>query len=139
MKKKRASKKLKLKFLKPTKIYSVEILKLTEKNLINSAAHITGGGLIENLTRSIPNHYSINIDLSKIKILDVFKWIKKTNLSDNEMMKTFNCGVGFCLIVKKKNVKKIQSYFEKKYKPYEIGYISKNNAKKINLKNSLKW
>ena len=139
MKKKRASKKLKLKFLKPTKIYSVEILKLTEKNLINSAAHITGGGLIENLTRSIPNHYSINIDLSKIKILDVFKWIKKTNVSDNEMMKTFNCGVGFCLIVKKKNVKKIQSYFEKKYKPYEIGYISKNNAKKINLKNSLKW
>ena len=139
MKKKRASKKLKLKFLKPTKIYSVEILKLTEKNLINSAAHITGGGLIENLTRSIPNHYSINIDLSKIKILDVFKWIKKTNVSDNEMMKTFNCGVGFCLIVKKKNVKKIQSYFEKKYKPYEIGYISKNNAKKINLKNSLRW
>ena len=54
------------------------------------------------------------------------------------MLKTFNCGVGFCLIVKKENVKKIKKYFTKDYKPYEIGYITKNN-KKINLYNSIKW
>ena len=47
---------LKKEILKPTKIYSKEILKLTEKNFINAAAHITGGGLIENLLRSIPNN-----------------------------------------------------------------------------------
>ena len=48
---------LKKEILKPTKIYSKEILKLTDKNLINAAAHITGGGLIENLLRSIPKKY----------------------------------------------------------------------------------
>ena len=55
--------------LRPTKIYSKEILKLTDKNLINAAAHITGGGLIENLLRSVPNNLTLNIDLSKIRIL----------------------------------------------------------------------
>ena len=61
--------------LKPTKIYSKEILKLTNKNLINAGAHITGGGLIENLSRSIPKNLALNIDLSKIKILKIFKWL----------------------------------------------------------------
>ena len=54
------------------------------------------------------------------------------------MMKTFNCGVGFCLIAPKKNVKKIKSFFSKEYLPYEIGKIT-NNSKKVNLLNSLKW
>ena len=46
------------------KNYSKEILKLTDKNLINAAAHITGGGLIENLLRSVPSNLTLNIDLS---------------------------------------------------------------------------
>ena len=53
-------KKLKSELLKPTKIYSKEVLKLTNKKLINSAAHITGGGLIENLIRSVPKNLSLN-------------------------------------------------------------------------------
>ena len=81
-------------------------MRLCDKNLINSAAHITGGGLIENLSRSIPEDLSINIDLSKIKILKIFKWLKSKNISNNEMLKTFNCGVGFCLIVSKTKKKK---------------------------------
>ena len=93
---------LKDEILKPTKIYSNEILKLTNKNLLNAAAHITGGGLIENLLRSVPKHLSLNLDLSKIKIQKIFKWIKSKNISDREMMRTFNCGVGFCLIASKK-------------------------------------
>ncbi len=129
---------LKKELLKPTKIYSNEILQLTKKNLISAAAHITGGGLIENLLRSVPRKLSINIDLSKIKINKIFKWIKKNNISDTEMMKTFNCGVGFCIIAPKKNVKKIKNNFSKKYIPYEIGYISKNN-KRVNIIKNLKW
>ena len=70
--------------------------------MINSAAHITGGGLIENLLRSVPNDLSINIDLSKIKIKKIFKWLKSKKISDKEMMNTFNCGVGFCVIAQKK-------------------------------------
>ena len=63
---------------------------------------------------------------------------KIKNISDREMMRTFNCGVGFCLIASKKNIYKIQKIFPKNSIPYEIGYISKN-FKKVNLFNSLKW
>ena len=136
--KKNISKKLKYELLKPTKIYSKEILGLVNKNLINSAAHITGGGLIENITRSVPDNLSVDIDLSKIKTGDIFKWLKSNNISDMEMLKTFNCGVGFCIIVDKAKSKKIKKYFNNAYIPYEIGIIS-NRKKKINLFNSIKW
>ncbi len=138
LKKSKLPNNLKKEILKPTKIYSNEILKLVEKNLINAAAHITGGGLIENLLRSIPKNLSLNIDLSKIKIIKIFKWLKTKNVTDHEMMRTFNCGIGFCLIVPKKNISKIKKVFSKKFLPYEIGYISENKSK-INLSNSLKW
>ena len=138
LKKNKITKKLKKELLKPTKIYTKEILKLVSKNLINSAAHITGGGIIENITRSIPNNLSINIDLSKIKTKKIFKWLKSKNISNYEMLRTFNCGVGFCIIIDKKNIKKIKRYFSKDYMPYEIGYIS-SNGKKLNLYNSIKW
>ena len=129
---------LKKEILKPTKIYSKEVLKLTNKNLIHAAAHITGGGLIENLLRSVPNNLSLNIDLSKIKVKKIFKWLKQKKISDKEMIKTFNCGVGFCLIAPKKNVKYIKKIFPKNFMPYEIGHISED-FKKVNLSKSIKW
>jgi len=122
----------------PTKIYTKEIIKLTKKKLINSAAHITGGGIIENITRSIPDNLTANIDLSKIKVLKIFKWLKSKNLTDYEMLRTFNCGVGFCLVVNKKNLFKIKKIFSKQYSPYEIGYISKEKNK-LKLINKIKW
>ena len=138
LKKNKLPKNLKKEILKPTKIYSNEILKLMNKNLINAAAHITGGGLIENLLRSVPSNLSLNINLSKIKIIKIFKWLKTKNISDQEMIRTFNCGVGFCLIVNKKNISRIKKIFPKKFMPYEIGFISKDSHK-VNLFNSLKW
>ena len=138
LKKNKIPKTLKKELLKPTKIYSKEVLKLNYKNLINSAAHITGGGLVENLMRSIPTNLSLNIDLSKVKTLKIFKWIKSNNVSDSEMIRTFNCGVGFCLIVSKKNIQKIKKLFPKNYEPYEIGFISKDKNR-INLTKTLKW
>ena len=136
--KKKVNRNMKNELLKPTKIYSEEILNLTKKNLVSSAAHITGGGLIENLLRSIPDNLNLNIDLSKIRIGKIFKWLKKKNISDAEMLKTFNCGIGFCIITPKKNIKEIKKNFSKKYIPYEIGYIS-NNKNRINLFKKLKW
>jgi phosphoribosylformylglycinamidine cyclo-ligase len=129
---------LKKEILRPTKIYSKEILKLTNKNLINAAAHITGGGLIDNLLRSVPSNFTLNIDLSKIKILKIFKWLKTKNISDQEMIKTFNCGIGFCIIAPRKNIKKIKRIFPKNFTPYEIGLITDEKVK-INLSKSLKW
>jgi phosphoribosylformylglycinamidine cyclo-ligase len=138
LKKNKISNQLKKELLIPTKIYVKEILKLADKNLINSAAHITGGGLIENITRSIPNNLSVNIDLSKIKVKKIFQWLKSKNISDIEMLKTFNCGVGFCIIIDIKNIKKVKKYFSRNFMPYEIGYVS-TGEKKLNLYNNIKW
>ena len=67
---------LKKELLKPTKIYTKEILAANDKNLINSSANITGGGIIENIIRSVPKGLTVNIDLSKIKVLKIFRWLK---------------------------------------------------------------
>ena len=138
LKNNKITKSLKKELLRPTKIYTNEVLQLVDKNFINAAAHITGGGLIENIIRSIPDNLSINIDLSKIKTQKIFRWLKSKNISDHEMLRTFNCGVGFCIIINKKNLKKIKKYFTKEFLPYEIGHVSKN-SKKINFFNSIKW
>jgi phosphoribosylformylglycinamidine cyclo-ligase len=138
LKNKKITKDIKHALLTPTKIYVKEILNLANNNLLHSAAHITGGGLVYNLTRSVPEHLCLNLDLAKIKTKNIFKWIKSNNVSDQEMLKTFNCGVGFCLIAKKSSVNKIKKYFSKEYKPYEIGFISKN-INKINIYNKIKW
>ena len=138
IKKEKLNKRIKKELLLPTKIYTKEILKLVDNNLINSAANITGGGITENIVRSVPYNLTANIDLSKIKIPFIFKWLKKKNITDLEMLKTFNCGVGFCLIANKKNINKIKSYFNRKFRPYEIGYISKSK-KKLSFVNNLKW
>ncbi len=138
LKKNKLPNSLKKELLKPTKIYVNEVLSLCKKNLIQSAANITGGGIIENIVRSIPDNLTANIDLSKIKVKKIFSWIKSKNVSDIEMLRTFNCGVGFCLMIRKRNYKKIKKYFSKDYFPYEIGYISKGK-KKLNLHKKLKW
>ena len=129
---------LKKELIKPTKIYVREILKLINKNLINGCANITGGGLEENIKRVIPDYMVADIDLNKIKTLKIFNWLKKNGIPENEMLKTFNCGVGFCLIINKKNLKKVQSYFPKDYKPYVIGKII-NGKNKVKLNGSINW
>ena len=126
---------LKRELIKPTKIYVNEILNLIEHNLLNGCANITGGGLADNISRVIPNKLCAKINLSKVKTLKIFKWLKQKNITDKEMLKTFNCGVGFCLIVKSKNLKKIKSFFSKEFKPYVIGKIvSDTNKVKLNAK-----
>ena len=94
--------------------------------------------LVENISRSIPDKLTANIDLSRIRVTKIFKWIRKKNISESEMLKTFNCGVGFCLIAERKKISIIKKLFKKKYKPYEIGFVSKS-SKKIRLFNKVKW
>ena len=124
--------------IKPTKIYVKEILSLINKNLINGCANITGGGLPGNIGRVIPSGYCASINLNNIKPLKIFKWLKKNKIKDKEMLKTFNCGVGFCLITKPKNQKKITSYFSKDFKPYLIGKIVKKPYK-VKLNGKINW
>jgi len=129
---------LKTELLRPTKIYVKEVLKLIDKNLINGCANITGGGLADNIKRIIPENLVAEIDLKKINTSKIFRWLKKNDISDKEMLKTFNCGVGFCLIISPKNLDKVKKYFTKEFKPYVIGKISKGKNK-VKLNGSINW
>ncbi len=129
---------LKKELLKPTKIYVKEILSLVKNNLLNSCANITGGGLKDNIERVIPNGLMANVDLNKIKTKKIFKWLKKNNIEDKEMLKTFNCGVGFCLIINPKNLNKINKFFTSEFKPYVIGKITSGNNK-VKLNGKIDW
>ncbi len=129
---------LKEELLRPTKIYVNEVLKLINKKLLISCANITGGGLRDNLSRIIPRGKTAEINLKNIKTFKIFKWLKKSGVSEQEMLKTFNCGIGFCLIVKKNKIKKIQKIFPKKFKPYIIGKI-KNGKDKVVLNEKISW
>ncbi len=130
--------KLKKDLLRPTKIYVNEILKLNNKGLINGCANITGGGLVDNLKRIIPNNLNVEIDLCKIVTHKIFKWIKKNNVSNKEMLKTFNCGVGFCIVINPRNLEKVKKFFSKEYKPYVIGAVTKG-LNKIKLHGNIDW
>ncbi len=126
---------LKNELIRPTKIYVNEVLNLINKKLLNGCANITGGGLSDNIKRVIPDGLCADIYLNKIKTLKIFKWLRQKNISDKEMLKTFNCGVGFCLIINSRNLKKITKFFSKKYKPYVIGKIIRGKNKvKMNAK-----
>ncbi len=129
---------LKSELLKPTKIYVKELLKLINKNLINGCANITGGGLADNIKRIIPENLIAEIDLNKVKTSKIFKWLKKNNITDKEMLKTFNCGVGFCLIINPKKLNQIKQFFTKEYKPYIIGKISRGKNK-VKLNGCINW
>ncbi len=129
---------LKDELIRPTKIYVKELSSINDKNLINGCANITGGGLVDNIERVIPKYLSAEINLNKIKTLKIFKWLYKMGVSEKEMLKTFNCGVGFCLIINPKNFKSVSKYFGKKFKPYIIGRIKKN-SKKIKLSGKISW
>ena len=129
---------LKKELIRPTKIYVKEILNLINKNLIQGCANITGGGLEDNIKRIIPDKLSAEIYLEQIRPLKIFKWLKNLGVNDKEMLKTFNCGVGFCLIVNSKDLNKVIKVFPKKYKPYVIGKIN-DGSSRIKLNEKIKW
>ena len=134
----KSNKFLKEELIRPTKIYVKELSIINEKNLINGCANITGGGLADNLKRIIPKNLGAEINLNNIKTLKIFKWLHKMGITENEMLKTFNCGVGFCLVINPKNLNKIIRYFGRNFKPYVIGKIVKN-SKKVKLSGKISW
>jgi phosphoribosylformylglycinamidine cyclo-ligase len=84
----------------PTRIYVKNLLALSAACQINAIAHITGGGLVENVPRVLPNHLSARIDLSSWQLTPVFTWLQQAgNVEQLEMLRTFNCGVGMVLAV----------------------------------------
>ena len=109
--------------LKPTKIYVKEILELKKKINIKAIAHITGGGLTGNLERIIPKN--MKITLFKNTLFNFHKKLflmlkKASNLSDIEMLETFNCGNGMVLVVNKNDLKKAEKYLVKLRLSYKV-------------------
>src|SRR5262249_47257587 len=96
--------------LTPTRIYAKALKSLFAENLIKGAAHITGGGLVENTPRALPDHLAAEFDWSAWKRPDVFRWLQETGgVPEDDMRRTFNLGIGTALIVAKNNVDAVAS------------------------------
>ncbi len=131
------NKKLLEHLLTPTRIYAKQILSLIESVPIKSISHITGGGLIDNLPRTIPKNLSAIIDTNTWEIPSIFNWIsEKGRIDSYEMFKTFNCGVGLVLCTEKNNVDKIINYLNGNGETaWLIGEVVENNKNsKVQLK-----
>ena len=94
--------------MEPTKIYVKPVLPLMKAGLIKGAAHITGGGLIENPPRCIAEGLGAQFDWNAWPLPPVFEWLGQVGgISDHELRRTFNCGVGFILIVSPENAEPV--------------------------------
>lgn len=86
--------------LEPTRIYVKPLLKLIKESQVNALSHITGGGLLENIPRVLPESAKAVIDVNSWQLPDVFKWLQaEGNVDAREMYRTFNCGVGMVIAV----------------------------------------
>jgi len=112
--------------LTPTRIYVKEFKKLKDK--INALAHITGGGIVENLPRVLPQNLKAVVYKDKIKVLPIFEFISKY-VDESEMYRTFNMGVGLVLVVNNENVDEVL----KNTDGYVIGYLEEG-SKGVELK-----
>ena len=96
--------------LTPTRIYTAALKPLLQAGFVAGAAHITGGGLVENLPRSLPKNLAAQIDQEAWQIPEVFKWLQKLgDLSRQDMLQTFNLGIGFVLIVHPEHVAAVKT------------------------------
>lgn len=87
-------------FLKPTRLYVADVLPIVRRGSVKALAHITGGGLLDNIPRVLPGSLGVEIDGGSFEIPSVFGWIAATgNVSEFEMLRTFNCGIGMVMIV----------------------------------------
>jgi len=125
--------------MKPHSPYYKAVKGLFDQDILHGMAHITGGGIEGNLCRIIPDGLCAKIDLAKIKVLDIFKYIRDIgNIDDDEMLRTFNCGVGLNLVVSPEHKEVVIKHVKSFYDCYEIGRIEKADDK-IVFQNRLNW
>ena len=88
--------------IEPTKIYVNSILSLINNLPVNAISHITGGGLLENIPRVIPNNLAARLDSSSWIMPDIFKWLQtEGNIDSKEMYRVLNCGIGMVVVTSK--------------------------------------
>ncbi|KAL7983582.1 hypothetical protein Chor_000458 [Crotalus horridus] len=115
--------------LTPTKIYSKILLPVLRSGDVKAYAHITGGGLLENIPRVLPASVGVVLDALHWKIPSIFSWLQREgNLSEEEMARTFNCGIGAVLIVQKELAGKILSDIRRREEAWLIGKVVQHQA-----------
>ncbi len=112
--------------LEPTKIYVQEILQLLKGDFLKGIAHITGGGITENLPRILNDQIGAKIDISSWPLPEIFNWLFKIgNLNHEETLQTFNCGIGMIIIVDKDKKTDVLNILNiKNQTAFEIGEIT---------------
>ena len=99
--------------LTPTRLYVKSCLRaIRETGAVKGLAHITGGGFTDNIPRVLPKHLGVAIDLSRVPVLPVFKWLaEQGGVSEAELLRTFNCGIGMIAIVRPDAVDRVSEVF----------------------------
>ena len=123
--------------LKPTHLYPNLIMKLVSNFDIHGMAHITGGGLTENIPRSIPENLSASIDTGSWVMPEIFKWLQANgSLEDEDMFRIFNCGIGMVLIVKEDDsIEILEEIKNHNFKCFSIGkLINRQNNNSVVFK-----
>ena len=117
--------------LSPTLLYPKLILNILEKYQVNSMSHITGGGLRENLPRSVPKNLSVEIDSESWQMPPIFEWLKSHGkILQHDMYRIFNCGIGLVLIVNEVDVDPIMKEISlNDFNSFIIGRVKEKNQK----------
>ena len=99
--------------LAPTRLYVKSCLRaIRETGAVKGLAHITGGGFTDNIPRVLPKHLGVGIDLARLPVLPVFKWLaEQGGIAELELLRTFNCGIGMIAIVRPDAVEKVAEVF----------------------------
>ena len=121
--------------LKPTHLYTSVILDLIKKVKVKSIANITGGGLTENIPRSIPNTLSSEIYLNTWTLPPFFSNLQKLGkIQQSDMLRIFNCGIGMTLVIEPKDLDSAMKVISKhKFKGYMIGRVINKTSSAINF------
>ncbi len=100
--------------LTPTRLYVRSCLRaIRETGAVKGLAHITGGGFTDNIPRVLPKHLGVGIDLARLPVLPVFKWLaEQGGIAELELLRTFNCGIGMIAIVKPDAVDQVTDVFK---------------------------
>ena len=99
--------------LTPTRLYVKSCLRaIRETGAVKGLAHITGGGFTDNIPRVLPRHLGVGIDLARLPVLGVFKWLaEQGGVAERELLRTFNCGIGMIAIVEPGAIKEVTEVF----------------------------
>ncbi|XP_062417482.1 trifunctional purine biosynthetic protein adenosine-3 [Pungitius pungitius] len=129
--------------LTPTKIYSHLLQPILRSGAVKAFAHITGGGLLENIPRVLPQELAVDLDASRWSIPPVFSWLhEEGGLSEEEMARTFNCGLGAVLVVAPVDAQRVLCELQAHEEAWIVGSLAhkRQGAKQVvvhNLKRSL--